>query len=129
MHTQRILELATIIEHAKPAELRGFEPASSGYTQHQFCHICGTPACIAGYAVAMEMGDLNANIRAYSLALNIHYDEIAGKYLDLTPDQRSKLFYGAPGFNVTPEEAGIVLRNLAATGNVDWEPIIEGREK
>lgn len=72
---------------------------------------CGTTACIAGWVVHLfgKPGD-DLTTEAESL-------------LDLSRAQAANLFI--PTINkayedITPDEAAIVLRHLAATGEVDW---------
>lgn len=83
-------------------------------------HECGTPACIYGHMVPL------------------HEDESGwgkgARILGITPEQAEELFCitscTVSYSDVTPAHAAACLRNLAATGEVDWlgtKPAAEGK--
>lgn len=125
MNKERILALADLIEKQPHTTVE----APSGFSMENWSHDCGTPACIAGWAWAMEkakMEDVDDNasdaaqkflglgvltgdslfepdLRDTDLALNHHWEN----HTDL---------WG----HITPTHAAAVLRHLADTGKVDW---------
>ena len=77
-------------------------------------HDCGTTACIAGWAVALD--GLNP-LKVYNVAKR------ARKLLGLTDNQAAELFSGSvisKAHGPTSQDAALVLYNLAETGKVDW---------
>lgn len=118
MNKERILTLASIIEQ-QPHVAAG---APAGFCLNTFFHFCGTPSCIAGYAIAQ------ARREGFTFQPNLSYTERAAKYLGLG---NSVAFYlcippQGPEYlshqyaDVTPAMAAKVLRHLADTGRVDW---------
>lgn len=92
-------------------------------------HECGTVACIGGHAALLagarfskDRGIIDGNPLA-----------TARKYLGLTKEQADDLFPAHPQgkkgsiFEVTAQEAALVLFNLAETGKVDWSLVEAGR--
>lgn len=118
MNTENILKLADIIA-AQPWACYNDENPDfvHGYYQGCFYHSCGTAACIAGFATAVSRGDVSAKISNLSTSDVKH---IAQAFLGLDRERASQLFYHGPN-DASPELAAAVLRNLAATGEVDWE--------
>jgi hypothetical protein len=109
MNTERILKLADVIEAQPHTDIE----AESGFTMLSYSHVCGTPACIAGWAYWLETG------KAIRVEQDVSVE--AGALLDLGPSKQNQLFM--PDFSwsgITPPHAAAVLRNLAATGEVDW---------
>lgn len=134
MNKERILAVAAAIEnYSIPGfgfDMRdfisstAFEAAFMGddsreIDQDPFGHECKTTACIAGYTLLLfaperagrgeAVSDIAANL------LGIEHDIVA----------QNRLFYmidAQRGWDdATPELAAQVLRNLAATGEVDWD--------
>lgn len=128
MNIENILKVADAIEkHEVPGlgfnmgevvcEADGFNPDFSGAG-------CGTVACIAGWAIALESGAEDGD-----QALNTYMDTGAGiasaaDWLGLPFSKSDRLFFarGADASlrDIKPEQAVAVLRHLAATGKVDW---------
>ena len=112
MNVERILQLADIIEvqpHA-PAE------ADAGFNMARYTHPCGTPACIAGWALAMKGEPIPGS------QIKVFFD--AMEWMGLTIEAADDLF--VPGTldtreNYTPSQAAKTLRHLAHTGEVKWE--------
>lgn len=155
MNTERILELADMLDaHAEAvAKLESLSP-DMGFNMTTWGdkrrddvsgHTCGTAACIAGWAAAAfgytgRAKKFNPK-RAEGLGdygcYNDGVIEVMGRVLGLTEDQARRLFvpddvwdYGwllsyYEFVSITPSEAAVCLRNLAATGKVDWTHVKE----
>ena len=94
-------------------------------------HPCGTPACIAGFTIAIVDPDGDNRERRGSQVIS----DIAGEMLGISYWQVASLFapimkYGGkwcfrrnPGQSghITAEHAARCLERLADTGEVDWE--------
>ena len=134
MNVENILKVADAIEARSIAWL-GFNVRSwyadrndgiSGIEyKDQSGHKCGTVACIAGWATAVEIGEtgLTEEFEAIRLRgkqlINLPLVSTPEEFLGIDQEQANDLFYGAED-DTTPEKAVIVLRNLAETGVVDW---------
>lgn len=122
MNTDRIHLLANIIENQRPATT----DSKAGYTQRCFIHLCGTPACLAGFAVALSFDDLTIDLRNVTKGSEDIWEH-ARVFLDLTMEQAIVLFnYQNP--EPTPNQAAAVLRVLAATGEVHWDWVLPVQE-
>lgn len=130
MNTNRILKLADLIEAGD--DKLGFNMetygSASGAYEDRSGHNCGTVACIGGWAVA-AFGAYGKG-EDVSLSRVIHtYDvpESARNLLGLEADTAARLFLagGISSSDVTPAVAARCLRNLAETGEVDWEKAME----
>lgn len=111
-------------------------------------HTCGTAACIAGWTAAAFGYAGRAKKfdpkRAEGLAEHCHTNggviETMGRVLGLNEDMALKLFVPDGVWDndkklwllsydefasITPREAAVCLRNLAATGEVDWTHVRE----
>jgi len=105
------------------------------YRQDSFMHECGTPACVAGWSVAVsthgEFADV-ADLRFYRVDQFDRFsvrkylggiESIAGDNLGLTLDERTRMFDVDPYHGEEPAtaaEAIEMLRHRAATGEVRW---------
>jgi len=134
MNVENILKVADAIEARSIAWL-GFNVRSwyadrndglSGIEyKDQSGHKCGTVACIAGWATAVEIGEtvLTEEFEAIRLRgkqlVNLPLVSTPEEFLGIDEDQANDLFYGAED-DTKPEKAVRVLRNLAETGVVDW---------
>ena len=108
MNVKRLRQLADHIESLP----------TGAYDQTRYLHFCGSPACIAGHAVALfGSGRLPERIGLYS--------GLACDLLDLDDDKGDALFSAFPplGRDARPDDAARVLRHLAATGDVVWEEV------
>lgn len=112
MNTERILELATVIEslpHVSPDE-RATEVPLDSFNMEKW-H-CGSVGCIAGWAVKLFGGEIPDPALSGQQALG------------LRGDIADDLFTPAYGYGdyhkITPRDAAKVLRKLAETGHVDW---------
>jgi hypothetical protein len=116
MNVERILALADIIE-AQPHTSSSDE---SGFNMNAYSHHCGTPCCIAGWAAGNVAGLDEEDVFHVAAAL-----------LDLSSTLAVQLFIppfdGARWGMITPAQAAITLRNLAATGIVDWSHVGAGQ--
>lgn len=84
-------------------------------------HVCGTAACIAGYAAAVAGNNIEESEDSYLLARN---------FLDIDGSQALALFYPHSWRNkhghqknwddMKPRHAIRVLEHLSKTGEVDW---------
>lgn len=90
---------------------------SSAFDMTAWGDPCGSPACIAGWAIytatdsGIDMPEMDSNAFGTAMAL-----------LRLSDDQAEALFL-APGVNlktITKQDAVCCLRLLARTGTVDW---------
>ena len=100
----------------KIKKLIGVLDKSETYDQSMFSHECGTPACIAGHACAMEGIELDKAEEDIWI--------IAKEILGLTFKQSMYLFQASPYFTrrlVEKWEAIKTLQHLLETGDVVWE--------
>ncbi|PZP62989.1 MAG: hypothetical protein DI604_28090 [Delftia acidovorans] len=116
MNKERILALANLIEkqpHSAVEEVSGFNMVS-------YVHACGTPACIAGWAVASEG---TPSPLAHQPIQPTGVSSRAAKYLGLEYPEAEELFLGGVYDldEITPAQAAACLRHLAETGEVDWD--------
>lgn len=115
MNIERLEQLAATIEvqpHRPEAEykvepLSGYvrEEAPAGFSMAVW-H-CGTVCCIGGWAEALWAG----------LGLKV---EKTCEALGITEEQGDELFFKNTDPYVTPKQAAWVIRNLIATGEVNW---------
>ena len=117
MNKKRILALASVIETMPHVMAdRGYVV---GFNMHSYTHNCGTPACIAGFAVMLaEKKSPNYKIKV----ADRQFSHMAGRFLGITIEQTAILFFPRhkKREEITPAEAAATLRNLAETGEVDW---------
>lgn len=118
LQRDRILALAEVIE--EQPHVMG--PSAGGFSMSAYFHPCGSPSCMAGFAAFFARDGLMttegiSNDSAFG---------IATEYLGLDAYQAHTLFkpntmaLGIPWMAITPKRAANTLRNLAATGVVDW---------
>lgn len=124
---ERIYLLAQLIENEE--HVKKFS-ADSGFNMSYVTHECGTPSCIAGYAVKAAEADPTFDENSHTLK---HSYWIAGSYLlgrsNVTQEieTMSALFDPNTPLNyswdrITPKQAAEVMRNFAHTGIIDWSP-------
>lgn len=127
MNKERILALADLIEkqpHTGEADL-------SGFNMEWLTHDCGTPSCIAGWAAWENDGrpsKMDVDWGFYAVenraATWMGFAEIT-EGLSESEDQTFLLFYPQNPYDdyhsITPSHAAAVLRNLAETGEVNWD--------
>lgn len=127
MNVENILKVADAIENHEIEwlgfNMAGFCKPSSDLDPDRSGHGCGTVACIAGWGAAV------AGIPRNDLEADFDAEDVASKFMGLRMDQADDLFYAKshPLFSkyttwtkISQGEAVAVLRNLAATGEVDW---------
>lgn len=114
MEVGRIRKLASAIEkqpHVAPS-------ADKGFNMWGYNHPCGTPSCIAGWAIYKFKSTRPGPFET-------KHDH-AARILNLDDRRALRLFdpehYGSMEDmrQVTPNHAAAVLRHLADTGEVDW---------
>jgi len=108
MNKEFILELADKIESLKPKD---------GFSMEDFYHDCGTPSCIAGWALHMAGKEVDLS----SCDFNKCQDN-ARDLLDISESDATILFYAenAQIRRITQKEAATALRKLVETGKADW---------
>jgi hypothetical protein len=125
MNKENILKLANHIEslrHIGDDEALG--QGVEGFNLNREVFTCGTPACIAGWAVSFQR-------HTNQIADDEEFTNDAMKYLGVNEYEYDDLCYpfyakAISSFDdVTPAQAAKVLRNLAETGVVDWDVITE----
>ena len=137
MNKENVLELADFIGDLED----GTEPGC--FSMHRYVHGCGTPSCIAGYAVMLHRGLRTtqslipaeeiydfSNTPTYEAQRRIHRE--ARQWLGLNKSMADKLFtpsneeadcncYSEDESNyITPDRAAECLYHLAEHGIVDW---------
>lgn len=129
MNIGNILKVADAIEQASVPDL-GFNMGTwIGHSEDKSERSCGTTACIAGWSAIVDKGSIH----------NVGNDEIvdiAQKFLGMSGNKADELFLYVPYMNplfafrdtVGPIEAVRCLRNLAITGEVDWEAAMKPNE-
>ncbi len=132
MNIGNILKVADAIENSTVQNL-GFN--MKGYMQINSKHAidysgkdCGTVACIAGWACAIE-GVPYEDISHSSVAFNM-----GAKLFGLSEEEAEELFVPETetvnyySTDILPANAVRCLRNLAITGKVDWEAAMKDDE-
>lgn len=122
MNKERILALADLIE--KQPHQPEFD-ATSGFDMSCTHRDCGTPACIAGWALWEAQGRPESLVEPPGLW---GIENNAATYLGLSVPEVSQpsgypLFYPPETYKyegITPAQAASCLRHLAETGEVDW---------
>lgn len=117
MNIDRLTEIAEWLEAGalRRQEVRGFN-------MERFCDgdaECGTVLCICGAAIAFDAHRSNAKLGELEYA----NEERGAHILGLNIGTANKLFYPRSidaWDRITPEHAGRVIRNLIATGQVNW---------
>jgi hypothetical protein len=109
MNVDRILALADLIESLPKTEIED----DHGFCMVDYRHDCGTPACIAGWAVHLSGEKVDVKGTFYA----------ASTFLGISPNTAYDLFIWAEKRldQITPDEAANTLRHLAGTGEVRWE--------
>ena len=89
---------------------------------------CGTPACIAGYAIDLFGDKFRIEIAICSAHRNIWPKAYAAELLGLNDFMAAGLFTPEVELqeNITRENAVDALRTLVTTGTFDWEEVING---
>ena len=118
MNRTRVLALAEYIEY------------SDSYSQSNWFHACGSPGCIAGHAIALFRTRKHYVNEWVKKPPPRNAAGEAKRYLGLNDEQSNTLFDGypfSPYLNGKPSryDAAATLRNLAATGKVEWRKIDE----
>lgn len=118
MNKDKILELADFIDKLEHVPWI----ADNGFNMGGYCHPCGTPSCIAGWASYIFTGkaSLGNSNRVASEILDLPYEKAVDLFL---PEEE---VLGDGGYKTleiidpTPQQAATVLRHLVKTGKVDW---------
>lgn len=109
MNRERLADLADIIENDKIAQLQ-FDMGKWGNEEF----VCGTRACIAGYAVSAAYG-----VDRMSKMGCCEIEDEAVRILGLSAKEANELFCSF-GSADGPQGAARVLRHAAKTGKIDW---------
>jgi hypothetical protein len=125
MNIENILKVADAIEQASIPDL-GFnmlDVHANGEFPDKTGRECGTTACIAGWALAVE----GQPFHPFTVCQD------ATPFLGLTLKQANELYYAEDAFDtllseIEPHHAVRVLRILAITGKVDWAGAMDPRE-
>ena len=113
---ERINQLADRIEECEEVHLRHHGPdMGPSFTMNNISYACGSPACIMGHAQAMHCREVLASEFLGITMLEV--DELCSP-LHVHADYTAAA--GDKGF-ITKQHAVAVLRNLAATGEVNWK--------
>lgn len=113
MNTQFIHKLANHIEtlpHSFYDE--------GGFSMECYTHTCGSPSCIAGWAIYLSNHSLTIADNGTD-GDSLH--ALAAAILDISDYTANELF--TPNLrwaDITPRQAATTLRHLAATGSVEW---------
>ena len=151
MNKQKILDLANLIESKEYMEEDENDPdiAADGFNMNEWSFPCGSPACIAGWAVFMEgewptvKDDADARVAgqwAYDncrpMARNVlGITETQAQLLftpeffDMMPTDEDGFIVGEEYFDetITPSWAAACLRHLAEYNEVAWFAVYEER--
>lgn len=145
LNKEKLERLASLIEVQKHVTFEnGDNPrdATEGFTMICVTHTCGTPACIAGFGVALAQEDVTDAGRKVIEERRSPYNVVASWLTDtLQPDGETTESYSLTPFtylfepedyeagklwsHITPAEAARVIRHFAATNEVDWSIIKE----
>jgi hypothetical protein len=151
MNIERLIEIAEILETRSYTEQFdvGFnmayvitpaaEPTHLGPLTNKEEHECGTTCCIAGIAALRYRPEMfHKDYVIYdSVFISPLYGvvDIAEEVLGLDSETAESLFFPLDGIvagsninwrDIKPETAAKVIRNLVATGKVDWTtPVLE----
>ena len=111
MNKANIWKLADHIEQLDPRE----------YDQSVFAHDCGTPACVAGHALALagRWEEADGGSEGFALPFGVAMD-----WLGLDDVAAERLFVSYPWGrfdDATRQDAAATLRHLAETGEVRWK--------
>ena len=131
MNKEKILRLADVVEELEHAA-NGTD--SGKFDMSRYAFFCGAPACVAGWAVAIEVADFNVptaaklNVRRLypgdGIVSSTSIHRKAGEILELSPGEAARLFRSSEPtsnlYDITPLEAAWVLRKFAETGEIDW---------
>ena len=118
MNIERIRTLAAHVRTLEDTK----QSDPDGFHQGWWTHVCGTPSCVAGHAVALFEGtDAKGRIEKFTEEGAVRARACA--LLDIDPEQGETLFDSKPygqGAAVTAQEAAGTLDRLAETGRVVW---------
>ena len=99
------------------------EANEDDYDQSSIHFPCGTPACVAGWSIAVAKAGVE-NARGASIFTCPAPLAQAGRNLGLTPEEAEIMFdsypYGRDGEGASPAEAVAMLRRYASTHDVRW---------
>ncbi|MGV8950113.1 MAG: hypothetical protein ACOH2M_03345 [Cypionkella sp.] len=121
VNAENILKVADAIEQHSIADLGfnmgGWVSIATSAAPDMSGHNCGTVACVAGWACAVILNDLEAT-ESMDMA-------DIGALMGLDGDQSFDLFIGQrreePDLKLVSQDQAVrTLRNLAVTGEVDW---------
>jgi hypothetical protein len=113
MNVENILATADAIENGLPDVI--FDIYTYGTVTD-----CGTAACIAGHAAILAGYEANVNA-------GVDIVDVAQKWLGLEYGEAISLFepYTIRWDRITPKIAAEHLRNIALTGKVNWNSVLD----
>jgi hypothetical protein len=111
MNTENILKLADHLDKLHPEK---FDPVCWVYEDP----VCGTVACIAGWASVL-FPEFNVDCEGVYGPAEVDYFVSGRRALGLSDEDAMDLFYGPT--HTSPCEAATALKQLAETGEVKWE--------
>ena len=119
MNKERIIELADKIEQLEHDENGSYSNGINGFCMNYFSDVCGSPSCIAGWAVHMYHPDSKDLLLSGPAKIS----QSAADLLGIDKHVAGMLF--EPNrfdvYNhITPQEASITLRKFAETNIIDW---------
>ena len=127
MNKERIEIVAKVLDNLAIRDPRAFNMGM--WLSQRIENECGTVACIAGWAVAKKVeseGEQLVRMGGGSFMTNKDcfvrsVPNVAQEWLGLDDDQAGELFHGSTAAGSGGARIGAAcLRNLAATGVVDW---------
>ena len=119
---EKINQLADRIEKCEDVEDWNHKPElGPSFTMSDEQYECGAPACIMGHFFAMEGHNQSQNPLHVFRRLGI--SPLQGNELCFPKNSYAhyKAPHSVPESHITKAHAVAVLRNLAATGEVDWK--------
>jgi hypothetical protein len=146
MNVDKLVRVAEWLEAGAPTvgKLAGFNMADtieyapfSSATQNDGRHMehqCGTICCIAGAVVQFELQEIYGEMADNDDAVMVKHEFVVGKsilttaadIIGIDDDTADRLFVpaGVSLHNATPEQGATVIRELIATGEVNWAQFV-----
>lgn len=134
LNVERLHKLADVIEAEEGLQhldqLDALK-ADKGFDMRHVKHVCGSPSCIAGYALQTFGDPVTAAFGGMSIAA-----ELLGGVYGIGDDGERfglhRLFMPAPrspAWHATPAQAAQVIRHLADTGEINWDKFVPAKEE
>ena len=122
MNVDRIRQLADHIEKLPYVPARRARKEVPSFSMRWLDYNCGTPACIAGWAIEMwpEKDTTERSLQRARVCLDVWGPLSKHLFVPEFPSANYDAKKGQRG-HITPAHAAACLRKLAETGEVDWE--------